>query len=134
MIKDWRAPAIIAQVRRGAAAGVLRGIGLVERHAVRLITSPPKTGRIYRRRGVAHQASAPGQAPASDTGRLVASRRVIILEAGLRGRLTFGTEYALPLEVGTINMEPRPYARRSLVETRNDVAAGLVMEIRAALK
>lgn len=132
-VRNWRAPEIIARVRRGASAGVLRGIGIVERHAVHLITSPPKSGRKYRRRGVTHQASAPGEAPASDTARLVESRRIQIIDA-LRARLSFGTKYAMPLEVGTLRMEARPYARRSLVETRQLIAAAVIGEIQLALR
>lgn len=133
MTIDWHSAQIIANLRRGASAGVLQGIGIVERHAVQLILSPPKTGRKYRRRGVEHQASAPGEAPASDTGRLVGSRRITLLSAGLRARLTFSTKYAMPLEVGTIKMEPRPYARRSLAETRGEVAGAIAIELRRAL-
>jgi ubiquitin len=45
----------------------------VEKEAKQSILSGEKSGRIYQRRSVTHRASAPGQAPASDTGRLVNS-------------------------------------------------------------
>ena len=38
--------------------------------AIDSIRMPPKTGKIYKRRSVTHQASSPGQAPAFDTGTL----------------------------------------------------------------
>ena len=45
----------------------------IETRAKIKIQSPPKTGRIYRHGNVEHQASAPGEAPATDTGNLVNS-------------------------------------------------------------
>lgn len=56
-------------------AEVVEAIGasllLVQNDARRSIQKGPKSGRIYKRGGVTHQASAPGQAPATDSGRLV---------------------------------------------------------------
>lgn len=71
------------------------------------IQSGPKTGRTYRRRGVTHQASAPGETPASDTGVLVGSiyhERESELAATVGSRLA----YAMHLEHGTIHMAARP--------------------------
>lgn len=116
-VTKWNQPELMARVRRGAMLGVTDWIGLVEKRAVELIMQPPKTGRVYRRRGVSHQASAPGQAPANDQGRLVNSRRISLNEAQLRASLNFSTEYAIMLERGTRKMEPRPYASRALSET-----------------
>lgn len=71
------------------------------------IQGPPKTGRKYQRGTVVHQASAPGQAPATDTGFLVSS---IYNED--RGYLTkaIGSrlEYAFYLEFGTRKIAARP--------------------------
>ena len=71
------------------------------------IQGPPKTGRKYQRGTVVHQASAPGQAPATDTGFLVSS---IYNED--RGYLTkaIGSrlDYAYYLEFGTRKIAARP--------------------------
>lgn len=131
---SWNQAEIMARARQGTMRGIVRWIGAVEQRAVDLILDPPKTGQIYRRRGVSHQASAPGEAPANWTGRLVNSRRIDLFEPELRARLNFSTEYALPLEVGTAKMEPRPYARRALAETREEGAAYVRAEIGDALK
>ena len=78
---------------------------------IKKINRGPNTGRTYKRGNVSHTASAPGQAPATDTGRLVGS--VYFDQA----RGTFGSPtatvgsklaYALYLEYGTRNMKPRP--------------------------
>jgi phage gpG-like protein len=71
------------------------------------IQSPPKTGVVYMRRGKKHQASAPGEAPATDTGTLVSSityKQEIPLTATVSSRL----DYAYYLEFGTRSIKPRP--------------------------
>ncbi len=95
---------------------------------------PPKSGRISYRRGVRHQASARGEAPANDIGRLVNSRRIEIFTDQMRARLIFSTNYAWFLEIGTAKMEPRPYARRALMETRIEVTDAVYRGILAELK
>lgn len=72
----------------------------------RLIISPPATGRIYRRPGGRlHQASAPGEAPANDTGELQESvdyevtgiEQVECGDKAIHGKwLELGTEPELP--------------------------------------
>lgn len=69
----------------------------------RRIQRGPKTGRVYG----GHQASAPGEAPATDTGTLVSSityRKTAPLAAEIESRLP----YAAMLEFGTTRMDPRP--------------------------
>jgi len=67
----------------------------------------PHTGRTYKRRSVLHQASAPGQPPAPDTGVLLGSvyhERTGEFSAVAGSRL----DYAAYLEWGTFRMAPRP--------------------------
>lgn len=130
---DWYGEAILARARQGAMQGVVAGIAIVEARAVDLIMNGPKTGRIYTRRGVRHQASAPGEAPASDTGTLVNMRRIDLLTAELAARLVFSSQHAPHLEFGTRRMEPRPFARRALAETREEVEGTIVSHFNAAL-
>lgn len=88
------------------------------------IQKGPKTGVIYKRRGVTHQASAPGEAPASDTGALVASGRVDpahVTRYTVAASVTWGVPYAGWLEKGhvTVNgqhVAPRPYARPAILK------------------
>ena len=75
--------------------------------ARKAIQHGPKTGREYRRGKKVHRASAPGQAPATDTGALVSSiyyTKVSDLEAVIGSRL----DYAYFLEFGTRKMAARP--------------------------
>lgn len=79
------------------------------------ILSRPGTGRVYwAGKGRTHQASAPGEPPAPDTGEL---RRRIFTEVQrgpreVRGLITANTEYAAALELGTERMAARPFLSR----------------------
>ena len=70
------------------------------------IQQGPKTGRIYKRRSITHQASAPGEAPASDIGALMGS---IYHEREGRASAVVGSRlaYAAYVEYGTSRMAPR---------------------------
>jgi hypothetical protein len=71
------------------------------------IQSGPKTGKIYTRGSVTHQASAPGQAPATDTGGLIGSiqhERDGFAKASVLSRLMT----SVYLELGTRHIAPRP--------------------------
>ncbi|MGL5116516.1 MAG: HK97-gp10 family putative phage morphogenesis protein, partial [Beijerinckiaceae bacterium] len=81
-------------------------------------------GRIYQkympRRS--HQASAPGEAPATDTGTLIAG--IVIDRTDVkRGRIIIAATapYAKALEYGTRKMAPRPFLRRALRAMRGRV-------------
>lgn len=94
----------------------------VENTVKRLISAGGGSGRLYRtrlsRRGgkLYHRASAPGQPPSSDTGRLLGSVYHSIGEdgEGLYGRIGYGVKYGLYLELGTRRMAPRPALRPAL--------------------
>lgn len=90
----------------------------IQARAQMAIMNPPKSGRIYKRGNVTHQASAPGEAPATDTGNLVNSAYTKQL-----GRADYETgftaEYAAHLEFGTAKIEPRPYLRPAVEAVRD---------------
>lgn len=95
----------------------------VEAAQIRLL-SHHGTGRIYKRRGRTHQASAPGRPPAVDTGHLRATVGHHVHQepgVGLVADIGSGANPAVPgtkvaewTEYGTRNMEPRPWLRPSL--------------------
>lgn len=104
----------------------------VEAHGKRLL-SMHGTGRVYRKRKPRriHQASAPGEPPAPDTGLLRASLgHVVDVDGrGLHADIGYGLDaesaaeresdtnvakVAEYLEVGTRRMAPRPFLRPSL--------------------
>lgn len=107
-----RAEAEIGKAVQAHAVNVRTGIQ-------RRIQRGPKTGRTYTRGNVTHQASAPGQAPATDTGTLVSSitfRKVDTMTAEIESRLG----YATFLEFGTMKMAARPSWTPEIEETRPD--------------
>jgi HK97 gp10 family phage protein len=86
--------------------------------------------------GKRHYRSKPGEPPAVDTGTLRASTMtdVTVLGLGITGRVgpdidyikehaDPGTdvEYGFFLELGTVNMEPRPFLRPALIRTKDRI-------------
>jgi len=113
-------------IRKAAGDAVMKTALDVDRDIKKRIQSGPKSGRVYSRsRGLnrrTHQASAPGQAPATDTGALVQSvtfRRVDLLTSVVFPQGP-GAAYARRLEFGGsdrrgVYIAPRP-AWRPAVE------------------
>lgn len=76
------------------------------------IRSGAKTGRIYARKNPDRvvQASAPGEAPADDTGNLADSITFQLFNtSGLVGYVGTNLFYGYDLEFGTANIAPRPF-------------------------
>ena len=127
--------ALIAKLRDVEQAGEAALIEVItdiatDTHALAVegIQTGPKSGRVYRRGGVTHQASAAGQYPASDTGRLAASVRMELPTAGdMTGRVGTAVEYGPFLEFGTSKMAARPWLLRSFEEAK----VGVERELKA---
>jgi HK97 gp10 family phage protein len=90
----------------------------VRNTAVRSIQTGPKSGITYVRAGGqnasrTHTASAPGEAPANDKGRLA---RSMLWKRDGNSAIVGSTVTGYPhwLEFGTVNMEPRPFLRPAL--------------------
>lgn len=77
---------------------------------IRFNMRSPKKGRIYTN-GKIYQASAPGEAPAVRTGRLINSLRIRKSNGGLKIRISAEVGHAKFLEHGTKNMAPRPFMK-----------------------
>lgn len=136
-LKQWNAKIgkISAKTRAEVRRALQRGALAIENRAVEGIINPPKTGRVYKskhRKGATHQASAPGEFPAADSGRLHQS--ITSVEASTGDTIRFETggnvDYATYLELGTSRMEPRPFLTPSYDENIDKVKA----DVRAAVK
>jgi hypothetical protein len=64
---------------------------------MKILMTGPKSGNVYIRRGRSHQASAPGEAPAVDTGFLINSIQADV-KSDTEATITIGAEYAEGLE------------------------------------
>lgn len=107
---------IVTDTHALAVAGIQRG---------------PKTGARYRRGGVVHQASAPGQYPASDTGRLASNVRFELpTPSNLTGRVGTNIAYGPYLEFGTSRMAARPWLLPSFEQAK----IGVERELKAKLE
>lgn len=105
------------QVRQAAADALRDAADDVAARAQQLVLEPPKTGLVYKRGNTRHQASAPGEAPASDTGNLVNLIGVDAVDTQrLRVSIFSSAKYSFFLEFGTSKMAPRPFLRRALSE------------------
>jgi len=80
----------------------------LEAQAKANIQTGPKTGRVYKRGKKKHQASAPGESPATDTGFLANNIRVQA-NGSLTAYVVATQEYAAALEFGTAKMAARPF-------------------------
>jgi HK97 gp10 family phage protein len=93
----------------------------VRTDAIKSIQRGTKTGLVYTRGpgqnlSPTHQSSAPGQAPATDTGNLVSSIKAESKD--LSGRVYSDIKYAFWLEFGTVKMRPRPYLNPALMSNQ----------------
>lgn len=146
MSVSWTPGQFILRVEQGGYEGVITAIGIVEDRWVKSIMGPPKSGEVYTTRFFtigqgagrivvpygsrpAHQASAAGEYPASDSGRLVNSRRIEYHTGERRASMIVAAKYALHLEYGTDRMEPRPHLRRALAESRDEITAAIATSI-----
>src|SRR4051812_5695027 len=114
------------KLRRSVMQEIVKGTEDIRNESISLILNTEKTGRVYRHRGVEHQASAPGEPPASDTGRLVNSISTAYDFDNMSGSIVVSVDYGFYLEYGTEKMEPRPYLRPALA------SKGPLMEARIA--
>lgn len=106
-----------AEVRQAAETAVLRATFRVQTTAKRKIQRGPASGEVYDISGPpqrTHQASAPGEPPMSDTGRLASSIENRV--DGLTGYVFTRVKYGNHLEFGTRKMAARPWLFPSVEE------------------
>jgi len=126
---------ISRETRVEVERAIQRGALAIESRAVQGIIDPPKSGRIYRskhRKGALHQASAPGQFPAADSGRLHQSITNVDASSGdvIRRDIGANAPYATALELGTSKMAPRPFMQPAFDEN----VAAVSQSIQAAIR
>lgn len=87
------------------------------------VLSGTRSGRTYVIPGtkVTYTASAPGEPPAVQTGRLRQSIATEISNDGMVGKVGTTLDYGRELEQGRSNMAPRPWLKPSFEQSENEV-------------
>jgi hypothetical protein len=136
----------------GQVDGVHRAVALgaedIKGEAVRMIQKGARSGRVYdtyfwtdsqgrlrkgRKRNRPHQASAPGEPPKTDSGRLVSH---IFSRIAGRAVAEAGTDirHGIYLEHGTAKMAPRPWLSVALKRRREAIMERIRRAVSAALR
>lgn len=130
------------QIRLRVAEELAKGMYLsmkrVEETAKKSIADGDKSGRIYKRGNVLHRSSAAGEAPASDTGRLMNSiigdvDRSALSNGLLEGKVVAKTKYANWLEFGTIKMAARPFMHPALEKNKAWISNRLALAVKRGM-
>jgi HK97 gp10 family phage protein len=110
---------VVENPEHNAERLIARAAMMVQGRIVDSIQRDPKTGAVYGN----HQASAPGQPPATDTGQLVRSITMSVegTEGEVVGVIRASAPYAAMLEYGTSNIAPRPYMQPGLESQRRKI-------------
>ena len=103
---------------------------LVEGSAKESIQRGIKSGKTYRRGGVVHQASAEGEAPATDTGFLVSNITHQFAKKGktMASKVLSKANYSEFLEFRTRNMGARPFLQPALEKNRAAIKQKFIKE------
>jgi hypothetical protein len=132
-ISEDRSALVAQMVLDAALEGLLPAAQAVAEEARLSITSRPKSGRVYKRGSGTHQASAPGEPPANDTGALAKS--ISARSVGREGaEVVADGELAHTMEFGTAGgkVAPRPFMVPAAVASRDAVKAAVRDAIRKA--
>ena len=121
-------------VRAALWAAVIEVTEKLRADMIELMVHSKPSGRIYRRGNVEHQASAPGEPPASDTGNLISKINTDYEEGYLTGRVLIQAGYGAFLEYGTVNMEPRPFVRPTIEKNLASIEERIRVSIAKAIK
>jgi HK97 gp10 family phage protein len=100
-------------------ADVVNGTSLnIQQYAIKSIQRGTKSGIVYEKTSPrrTHQASAPGEAPASDTGALW--KNITAEIDGKQAAITSNAEYSAALEFGTERIRPRPFMVPAMEKAR----------------
>lgn len=94
----------------------------VEKEMKKSILTGEKSGELYNSGNKLHRASAPGQAPASDTGHLANSIRHKKIDDS-NHEVSIEANYATILEFGGSRIQARPFARPAVLKVKKRIQA-----------
>jgi len=111
---------------KNAKKAVGRGVMLVKGTAQESITAGGKSGIEYQKYNPRriHRASKEGEAPASDTGFLVANISMNVkteTDGSVVGQIISSAPYSKFLEFGTVEIQPRPFMQPALEKNKKKI-------------
>ena len=111
------------------------GAQLIRGEAIKSIQTGPKSGRTYEKYNPrrTHKASAPGQAPASDTGNLV--RNIVVKQENPDlVKVESNATYSSFLEFGTSKMLARPFLFPATERSRPKIVQAVFNKVKQEIQ
>ena len=111
---------------------IVKGGGqFIRGEAIKSIQSGAKSGIVYEKYNPrrSHRASAPGQAPASDTGNLV-SKIIVKQKTKNIVNVESNADYSAFLEYGTSKMEPRPFMLPAFEKSKKPIINAVLKRVK----
>lgn len=123
--------------KRESTKALQKSIQKVRSDWIKSIQRGAKSGRVYVRGNgqnlsSTHQASAPGEAPATDTGRTVASIKATV--TGQKAKAYSDLDSLFYLEYGTMTIAPRPSAVPALMNNEAFIIDAFNKGLEAAMR
>lgn len=116
--------------RRELKASLTAAAMSIDNDAKQSIQRGSKTGRWYGN----HRASAPGEAPATMTGRLVNSIEFDVDDQTLEAVIGTNLDYGRYLELGTVDIAPRPWLFPAFEQNRDRFIRDVVTRLNSATR
>ena len=107
------------------------GAQLIRTEAIKSIQTGAKSGVMYQKYNPRreHRASAPGQAPASDTGNLVS--KITVKQKSLNVvHVESNADYSAFLEYGTSKMQPRPFMLPAFEKSKKPIINAVLNRVK----
>jgi len=111
---------------------IVKGGGqFIRGEAIKSIQAGAKSGIVYEKYNPrrSHRASAPGQAPASDTGNLV-SKIIVKQKSKNITNVESNADYSAFLEYGTSKMEPRPFMLPAFEKSKKPIINAVLKRVK----
>ena len=115
---------------------VVKGGGqLIRGEAIKSIQTGAKSGVMYQKYNPRreHRASAPGQAPASDTGNLV-SKIIVRQKSQDVTSVESNANYSAYLEYGTSKMEARPFMLPAFEKSKKPIINAVLNRVKSKIE
>jgi phage gpG-like protein len=115
------------KITQNLADANLKAAYVVRNQAISNIDKGLRHGRFYKRRTIVHQASAPGEYPKTDTGRLTSSIYAQRVDK-------YGAQVGTNIEYGLFLEQIRPWLNRTYMENRDKIEKIFNDALRDAIK